>query len=241
MDTSLSQTPSLPARDQDSHERCLRILREELIGAMGCTEPISLAFAGAKAREVLGTMPDHVVAHCSGNMIKNVRCVTIPNSGNMMGIEAAVALGIAGGNAAAGMEVLRDIEQSHRRQMHQMLQEHRCEVKFLESDIPLHVLLELKKGDERVELEIQNAHTNVVRIIKNGAVLLDQADARHTPPPQTDRSCLNIELIKKFADEVALKEIRATLDRQIQCNMDIAYEGMAGNYGVGIGRIIRDC
>ena len=101
----------------DLHERCLSILREELVGAMGCTEPISLAFAGARARQVLGAMPDRIIAHCSGNMIKNVRCVTIPNSGNMMGIEAAVTLGIAGGNAEAGMEVLRDIDETHRQQI----------------------------------------------------------------------------------------------------------------------------
>lgn len=191
---------------------------------MGCTEPISLAFAGAKAREVLGAMPERAIAHCSGNMIKNVRCVTIPNSGNMIGVEAAVALGIAGGNASAGMEVLKGVQQSHRLEMHRLLREHCCEVKFLESDIPLHIRLELKKGREHVELEIRGAHTNVVRITKNGAVLLDRTEARAAAPSQTDRSCLNIEQIKKFADEVAVEDVKATLDRQIQCNMDIAYE-----------------
>ena len=238
--------PSLVAACRDSddlpdlHERCLSILREELVGAMGCTEPISLAFAGARARQVLGAMPDRVVVHCSGNMIKNVRCVTIPNSGNMMGIEAAVALGIAGGNAEAGMEVLRGIDEAHRQQMHRMLDEHRCQVRFLESDKPLHIALELWRGDESVELEIQDAHTNVVRIAKNGVTLLDRRDEGEALRHQTDRSCLNIERIKRFADEVAIEEVKPTLDRQIQCNMDIAYEGMAGDYGVGIGRIIRD-
>ena len=96
-------------REDEKYQAYVQILKEELVPAMGCTEPIALAYAAAKAREVFGGMPEHVTAWCSGNIIKNVRCVTIPNSGNMMGIEAGVTLGMVGGDAGRQMEVLESV------------------------------------------------------------------------------------------------------------------------------------
>ena len=123
------------------HDEFLKILAEELIPAMGCTEPIALAYAGARAREVLGCLPDRVIAYCSGNMIKNVRCVTIPNSESMVGIEAGVMLGIVGGNASKCMEVLEDLTDEDRKTAAAMLRDGVCTVEYLDSEIPLHIIL----------------------------------------------------------------------------------------------------
>lgn len=225
--------------DKRIHDEYLKILSEELIPAMGCTEPIALAYAGAKAREVLGELPDRVIAYCSGNMIKNVRCVTIPNSENMVGIEAGVLLGIVGGEASKCMEVLEDIQDEDRKQVAQMLADGVCVVEYLDSEIPLHIILELYKGLNKVSLEICYAHTNITRITKNKVVVYEN-DGYEMKTDYADRSLLSVEGIKNFADQVTLKEIREAMDRLIINNMNIAYEGMAGNYGLGIGRIIKE-
>lgn len=217
----------------------LEILKEELVGAMGCTEPISLAYAGARLRDVMGGAPDKVVAFCSGNMLKNVRCVIIPNSGNLMGIETAVLLGIAGGDAVAGMEVLKNVSDTARDSMRQWLGEGRCKVEYLESAIPLHIVLEGVKGQDTARLEIRYTHLNVVHVVKNGEVLLDN---RAAAPEEcgTDRSVLSMAGILEFSNEVPISLVKDMLERQIRCNMDIAYEGMAGNYGLGLGRVIKE-
>lgn len=213
------------------------ILAEELIPAMGCTEPIALAYAAAKGREFLECDPDRIVARCSGNMIKNVRCVQIPNSGGMMGIEAAVCLGVFGGDADRRMEVLEAVTGSNRKQAAEFVETGKCRVEFLDSDIPLHFIIELYQEEDCVSVEVRYAHTNIISIVKNGAVLFQGGNG----PQNTgaDRSKLTVENIKTYADTVPMEKIRHMMERQIRCNMDIAYEGISGNYGVGIGRIIR--
>ena len=153
------------------HDEFLKILAEELIPAMGCTEPIALAYAGARAREVLGCLPDRVIAYCSGNMIKNVRCVTIPNSESMVGIEAGVMLGIVGGNASKCMEVLEDLTDEDRKTAAAMLRDGVCTVEYLDSEIPLHIILELHKDASVVTLEIRYDHTNITKITKDEEVI----------------------------------------------------------------------
>ena len=215
----------------------LSILKEELIPAMGCTEPIALAYAAAKGRAYLGAEPRSIVAHCSGNMIKNVRCVTIPNSDGMVGIEAAVALGAFGGKAELGMEVLEAVSGDDRARVSAFLGAEGCKVEYLASDIPLHFILNLIGESDEVSVEVRESHMNVVSISKNGVELFsggsdEQADI-------TDRSVLDIDSIKEFADTVAIAKIKKLFDRQIRYNMDIAYEGISGDWGLGIGRMIR--
>ena len=217
----------------------LAILREELIPAMGCTEPIALAFASAKGAEVLGAKPDHIRAICSGNMIKNVRCVTIPNSGGLTGIEVACALGAFGGDAGRVMEVLEAVTPESLEETKEFLRERRCAVEYLDSEIPLHFIIELMNGDDKVIVEVCYDHTNITRIEKNGELVLKN-DAVGEQGEVADRSGLSIENIKEYADTVDLKELKPMLNAQIRCNMDIAYEGMSGNYGLGIGRVIRE-
>lgn len=218
----------------------IKIIREELVPAMGCTEPIALAYASARGREVLGKMPERIDALCSGNMIKNVRCVTIPNSGGMTGIETACILGAAEGNPGAGMEVLESVSDEGRRRTRELLEQKCCRVEFLDSEIPLHFIIRLYAGNDMVEVEVRHTHTNIVAIRKNGTAVFEKSDEQSETGYATDRSHLTLDNIRCFADEVDIDEVRKIYERQIRCNMDIAYEGISGDYGLGIGRMIRE-
>lgn len=221
-------------------EEYIKILKEELIPAMGCTEPIALAYAGAKAREALGKMPDKVIAKCSGNIIKNVRCVIIPNTDGMVGIESGVMAGIVGGDASKCMEVLLSMTKEKVLETKRMIHNGVCTVEFLDSPIPLHIMLELFAGDETATIEIKHAHTNITKLTKNGEILFENDEDDGSKYSYADRSLLSIEGIKDFADEIEISLIRDILDKQILCNMNIAYEGMSKDYGLGIGRIIKE-
>jgi L-cysteine desulfidase len=245
----------------------LSILKEELIPAMGCTEPIALAYAAAVARKILGKEPEHILASCSGNMIKNVRCVTIPNSGGMTGIETACVLGAIAGDPDAKMEVLESVKEADRVHGKKLLAEKICEVEYLDSDIPLHFIIEVFAGEDKVSVEVQNTHTNIVLVKKNEKILFEKnseqdkkeknpgerekieaageaegelSTDRYKESEHADRSCLSLEEIKNFADQISIEKIRPFCENQIRCNMDIAYEGISGNYGLGIGRVIRE-
>ena len=217
----------------------LAILEEELIPAMGCTEPIALAYAAARGRDALGVNPEHITARCSGNIIKNVRCVRIPSSGGMTGIEAACALGALAGDAARNMEVLEGVTSEGLTATVVFLKEERCEVEYLESAIPLHFILEMDGDGHHVEVEVRYSHQNVVRITRDGENLLWVEDLREATEV-ADRSALSIENIYTFAEEIELECIRSLTDKQIQCNMAIAARGMRGDYGIGIGKAIMD-
>lgn len=228
--------------DKYINDNFIKILEEELIPAMGCTEPIALAYASARCREILGCMPEKINAYCSGNMIKNVRCVSIPNSQGMIGIEAACALGALAGDASKCMEVLEAVDDEGRSAAEQFVNDKNCHVEYLDSEIPLHFIIEMKAGEESASVEVRHSHTNIYSIRKNGEVLKIASETLKNDEQGifADRSQLSIENIKQFADEVELSKVRHLFDRQIQYNMDIAYEGMSGNYGLGLGRVIRE-
>ena len=224
--------------DDQIRNAFLAILREELIPAMGCTEPIALAYAAARAREFLPGEPVRMKTACSGNMIKNVRSVQIPHSGGMHGIEAAVILGEVGGDAGLGMEVLSPVTQDAIEKTRRMREAHACTVEYLDSEIPLHFTVEVSDGENTVFTEVKYEHLNIVKIVRNGDVLKD-SDQAGEEETTADRSLLSMERIKAFADEVDLGLVRDLIERQIRYNMDIAYEGISGNYGLGIGRVLR--
>lgn len=215
------------------------ILHEELRPAMGCTEPIALAFASAKGRDVLGCFPERIIAKCSGNIIKNVRCVRIPNSDGMTGIEAACALGTIVGDASRGMEVLESVTQDGLKKTVHFLENGGCSVEFLESSIPLHFIIELYHGKDFVTVEVRYSHTNIVRIVKNGENVFMTEDLKEVTEI-ADRSELSIDNIYAFAEETDIDTIRSFTDRQIECNMAIAERGMKGDYGIGIGKTILE-
>lgn len=210
------------------------ILREELIPAMGCTEPIALAYAAARMRTVLGTDPEKITAKCSGNMIKNVRCVRIPNSRGMVGIEAAVVLGAFGGNADKGMEVLEGIDERVLPDADAFIRAGGCEVIYLDSDTPLHFIVEGRSGQDYALVEVKYSHMNITRVEKNGAVL-QQEDPGLREATRTGRESLSLRNIKCFADEMPVEKLSEIYAPMIRMNMDIAREGMTGRWGLGIG------
>lgn len=226
--------------DQRTYENYLMILKEEMIPAMGCTEPIALAYGAAKAREILGREPEKILARCSGNIIKNVRCVVIPNSKGMTGIEAAAVLGAVGGDASKEMEVLESVDEESRKRAGDLLKEKVCRVELLDSPVPLHFILEMWAGSDKVLLEIKQDHLNITRIEKNNEVLFDKQEEQEVSVQEGDRRLLNLEDIRNFSDSVILDDVRDLVERQIHCNMAIAREGMTGKYGLGIGRVIKE-
>ena len=196
--------------DKNIQDNFIKILEEELIPAMGCTEPIALAYASARCREVLGAAPEHIDAYCSGNMIKNVRCVSIPNSQGMIGIEAACALGALAGDASKFMEVLEAVDDAGRREAEQFVNDKKCHVEFLDSEIPLHFIIGMKAGTESASVEVRHSHTNITCIRRNGSVLENVSGAekaaggcgsQENGAACADRSQLSIENIRQFADE----------------------------------------
>ena len=217
----------------------LEILNEELVPAMGCTEPIALAYAAARMRDALGRRPESMVARCSGNIIKNVRCVQIPNSNGMVGIEAAVTLGAFGGDSSRMMEVLVSVQPSDIADSVSFIQAKNCRVEFLDSEIPLHFIIEGSAGGDTALVEVCHSHTNIVLITKNGETIFE-GDRTVIQSNHADRSGLCLANIKDFSDNVALEKIKPLYDRVIACNMAIAEEGLTGKYGVAIGPMLKE-
>lgn len=218
------------------YEKYLEILKEEMVPALGCTEPIAIAYAAATARDVLDAFPSTITISCSGNIIKNVKSVIVPNTGGLKGIEAGALAGIVGGDAGLGMEVLSRLEKRHAQEVSALLEKGVCRVSTLDSDKSLHIIVEIASGYDSVKVEIQDFHTNVVKIEKNGqTVYAKPASAENYLGMLTDRSILNVDDIYYFAQIVELEKVRGLMEQQIENNMAIAAEGLKGHYGVNIG------
>ena len=221
----------------------IRILREELVPAMGCTEPIAIAYGAARARSILGSMPTEVEVMASGNIIKNVKSVVVPNTGGLKGIEAAAAAGIVAGQADRILEVISEVTQAQREAITGFLAS--CPIRVVpdESDVIFSITLTLRAGAQSVRLVIRDYHTHIVYIEHNGEVLLQDGKASQTSPESelTDRSVLSVEGIVDFAQTCDPDDIRALVEPQIEYNYAIAEEGMRGTWGACIGRVIRDC
>lgn len=214
----------------------IAILEEELVPALGCTEPIAIAYAGAHARALLGKIPDRVCIKSSGNIIKNVKSVTVPNSGNMKGIPAAAAIGIIGGNPDKGLEVLADITEADIARTKEFLEKIPCKVSLLDTVASLHFIVEVFAGADSASVEIIHQHTNIVRTTKNGKdVLSVPFDPASANAALTDRSGLSVKKILEFADTIDLDRVRPILERQIDYNTRIAQEGLEHRYGINAG------
>ena len=225
--------------DNKLYENFIDILKEELIPAMGCTEPIALAYASAKGAEILGEKVKKIKAYCSGNIIKNVRCVRIPNSGGMTGVEAACSIGALCGDAKRNMEVLETVNDDGRKITAEFLASGNCEIEHLESNIPLHFIIELQSENNKVKVEVRHDHTNIALIEKNSEVIFT-ADEVEESSSLVDRSKLSIENIFDFAENIDLDTILPFVKKQISCNMAIAEKGMEGGFGLGIGKEILE-
>lgn len=216
----------------------LNILEEELRPAMGCTEPIALAYAGAKARQVLGKRPEKAEIFVSGNIIKNVKSVIVPNTGGLHGIIPAVSAGIVAGDAEKVLEVISCVTDEQRRELQKFIREADIQVKPAESDLVFDIDITLSSGEDRARLRLANHHTNIVHIEKNGQVLHSQ-NIEEAPEDQlTDKSCLSIEKIVEFVDLVDISQVEELVGRQIAYNMAIAREGIEHNWGANIGSVL---
>lgn len=217
----------------------IRILEEELVPAMGCTEPIAIAYGAAKARELLGCLPDEVVVEASGNIIKNVKSVVVPNTGGLHGIEAAAAAGVVAGQAELLLEVISRVTPAQQEEMRAYLKEHPVRVDFLDGDLVFDIRITLRSGSDTALVRIANYHTNIVRMEHNGQVLLDLPVEADDESGLTDRTLLTMADIYDFAQTVELEDVREVIGRQIECNMAISQEGLTHSYGANIGQVIR--
>ena len=216
----------------------LNILEHELVPALGCTEPIAIAYAAAKARQVLGEFPDSVEMFLSGNIIKNVKGVTVPNSGGLKGIDVAAILGIVGGNADKALEVLEEITPEHIARTKELVEQNICSCSLVEGVDNLYITARVTKGEHCAEVKIEHQHTNITYIEKNGQVLLDHPLDAVSSASAPDKSTLTVKDILDFADQVRMEDVQPILDRQIKLNSAIAQEGLDNNYGAQIGKTL---
>lgn len=222
------------------YQAYIDILKEELIPAMGCTEPIALAYAAATARELLGSMPERVEVGASGSIIKNVRSVIVPNTGHLKGIAAAAAAGIVAGNAGKLLEVISCVTSEQEAQIRRFLEHVPISVEHIDDHVIFDITVTLHHGNDSSMVRIANYHTNIVHKEKNGEVLLDLPVKEETDEGMTDRSLLDMKGIWDFINTVDLVDIREILNRQASMNMEIAQEGLYGDYGANIGKVLLD-
>lgn len=224
--------------DSALYANYLNILKHELVPALGCTEPIAIAYASAKACQVLGEFPDRIEMSCSGNIIKNVKGVTVPNSGGMKGIDVAAILGAVGGNADKALEVLENITPEHIQRTQELVEQHICSCSLVENVANLYIAAKVIKGEHYAEVTIVNQHTNITKIVKDGNILLDQPVEAENEDAGVDKSTLTVKDILDFADQVKMKDIEEIIDRQVKLNTAISQEGLDNNYGAQIGKTL---
>ncbi|GAU09305.1 L-cysteine desulfidase family protein [Desulfoplanes formicivorans] len=215
------------------------ILQEELVPAMGCTEPIAIAYAAAKARDVLGQTPDRVVIEASDNIIKNVKSVVVPNTGYLKGIEAAAAAGIVAGDANKVLEVLSCVDDAGRARIGDFLKNTPVQVKNTQSGFLFDIIVTVYAGSLEAAVRIAHFHTNIIRITRNGEVLFSDGNCDDVETSSlTDRSLLNVEDILDFATSVDLAHVNDLIQRQVEYNYRIAQEGINGDWGANVGSVL---
>ncbi len=220
------------------YQTYVRILHRELIPAMGCTEPIAIAYCAAMARSVLGALPDRVEITASGNIIKNVKSVVVPNTNGSKGIAAAAAIGILGGDERAQLEVIAHVSEEAKERLRDYLNTTPITVAPADSEYVLDVTVTVHHGEAYASVRAVNEHTNLVHIEKDGTVLKDKEILDIVDENAPDYSLLNVKDICDFADSCDLEEVGQILERQIAYNSAIADEGMTGKYGAAIGQTL---
>jgi len=220
------------------YNQFLAILREELKPAMGCTEPIAMAYAAAKARATLGAIPDKIRLWVSGNIIKNVKSVVVPNTGGLHGMAAALCAGIIAGDADKELQVIADVPAEKHAEIKRYMESVDLEIQPSYSDLVFDIDLFVYHGEDMVRLRIANHHTNIVLIQKNHEILLELPVSESSEENLTDKSCLTIERIVEFADCLDVEDIRDCVGQQVEKNMAIAAEGLRNNWGANVGSVI---
>lgn len=225
-------------RTDEKYQAYVQILKEELVPAMGCTEPIALAYAAAKAREVLGCLPDRVCIEASGSIIKNVKSVIVPNTDHLKGIPAAATAGIIAGKPEKELEVIAAVSKEDTIKMKEFLEKTPITVEHVDHGITFEIIVIVYHNDSYAKVRIANYHTNIVLIEKDGEVLYQVEVEGEKEEGLTDRSLLNVEDILDFANTVEVEDVKETLDRQIAYNTAISEEGLRGDYGANIGSVL---
>ena len=222
------------------YDSYVEILKEELIPAMGCTEPIAIALAAAKARDALGRIPERCQAEVSGNIIKNVKAVTVPNTGGLKGIEASVAAGAVAGRSDLELEVLSQVTPQEIEAMREFLETREIKVIPATGDRVFYIKVTVWAEGHSACCEIVDYHTNIILIQRDEEVLFHAEPTEGGKPEQTDRSVLNVEEIVRFADCLDVADVEEILSRQIAYNSAISAEGMTGKWGAAIGKTLRN-
>lgn len=223
-------------REDNIYQIYVQILKEELVTAMGCTEPIAISYAAARARAVLGELPEKIVVKASGSIIKNVKSVVVPNTGGLRGIEAAAAAGIVCGNENKKLEVLSEIESEDIERIKGYLGQADIKVEYQETGRTFDLSVCVYKEHSQASVRITDYHTNIVQIEKNWEFIRD--DLKNEKIEKANRDVLSMENIWEFVRCADIEDVKETLDKQIECNMKIAREGIRGNYGANIGSIL---
>ncbi|MDU6263005.1 MAG: L-serine ammonia-lyase, iron-sulfur-dependent, subunit alpha [Anaerocolumna aminovalerica] len=225
--------------EHEIYDNYVAILKSELVPALGCTEPIALAFAAAKAKEALGYMPEKIKMYCSGNIIKNVKGVTVPNSGGLKGIDVAATLGVVGGRADKALEVLQFITIKDIEKAKELIGQGFCECELIDGSENLHIIAEVICKDEMASVEVKDKHTYITKIIKNNQVIFK----RNKPQVEVsngNKELLNVKDIIEFANTVPIERISELLEQQVELNTRIAKEGIENGYGTEVGRTIME-
>ena len=225
-------------RTDPLYQQYLTILREELRPAMGCTEPIALAYAAARATQVLGAQADRIRLFVSGNIIKNVKSVVVPNTGGLHGMAAAVCAGIVAGDGDKQLQVISQVTPEQQIAIREYMDRVDLHIEPAQSPLVFDIDLTLYRENRWVQLRIVNHHTNIVLIRTQDETLLELPVTESSEDQLTDKSCLTIEKIVEFADCLDVEDVRDCVGRQVEYNMDIAREGIEGNWGANIGSVI---
>ena len=226
-------------RNSNIYKAYIEILARELVPAMGCTEPIAVAFCAARAREELGRMPNSVHIQASGNIIKNVKSVIVPHSGGMKGLEAAAAVGILYGDSSRELEVISSVTKSEEAELAEKMKCLNIAVSPLDSEHILDLVVTVSDDNGSVSVHIEDEHTNVVEIINNGrCIFVDKKESEAEEKDDTDLLC--VADIFDFANTVDIEDVRDIIKRQIDYNKAISKEGLENNYGARIGKLLRN-
>ena len=226
-------------RNTPKYQTYLTILQRELVCAMGCTEPIALAFCAAVARATLGAIPDRIRVEASGNIIKNVKSVVVPNTGGRRGIAAAACIGVLGGDENAKLEVISRVNDEVKAQLGAYMERTRIEISPLKSENLLDMIVTVWSGASSARVRIAKEHANIVLIERDGEILLEKdCHAVEKDEDEPDYDLLTVADIYDFACTCDLADVRPLLDRQIACNTAIAEEGLRRDYGANIGKVL---
>ena len=223
---------------RQKYQDYINVLKEELIPAMGCTEPIAIAYAGAIAREHLGCLPERVEIEVSGNIIKNVKSVIVPNTGGLRGIEVAAAAGIVAGDAAKELKVISEVSTEAVAVIHKFLESTPITVNFSDSKKIFDIMITVYGNGHSAYVRICEFHTNIVEIREDDKYVLQKDIAVEDSLGFTDRGFMNVQEIIEFADTARIEDVKDILDLQIECNVNISEEGLAGDYGANTCKVL---